>query len=150
MGSVSVSRRLLGPAEAAKGCGATAVVRLQERRDRPHNPRSRPPALIGIFGHKLRIVRISLARGLHNGVVEQVANLFAVQCIGLPPGDQCQTSLGIVLRKFRPALLAAPSAALLKGGRFAIEDFHMQGDADGQQLNQGARGIISMTRRSAL
>jgi hypothetical protein len=26
----------------------------------------------------------------------------------------------------------------------------MQGDADGQQLNQGARGIISMTRRSAL
>ena len=132
-------RRLLGPAEAAKGCGATAVVRLQERRDRPHNPRSRPPALIGIFGHKLRIVRISLARGLHNGVVEQVG-LICLPCSasGCRRAISAQTSLGIVLRKFRPALLAAPSAALLKGGRFAIEDFHMQGDADGQQLQPGS------------
>ena len=110
--------------------------------DRPHDSRSRPLALVGIFGHKLRIVRISLARGLHNGVAEQVTDPFAVQRIGLPPGDQRQTSHGIALRKFLPTLLAAPFAALIKGGRFVIEDFHMQGDADGQHLDQGALGII--------
>jgi hypothetical protein len=110
--------------------------------DRPHDSRSRTPALIGIFGHKLRIVRISLARGLHHGIAEQVANPFAVQRIGLPPGDQRQTSHGIVLRKFRPALLAVPLAALRKGGRFLIEDFQMHSDADGEQLDKVALGII--------
>ena len=112
-----------------------AVLRLQVGHDRPHDSRSRAPALLAIFGDELRIVQISLARGLYNGVTEQVANLFAVQRIGLPPGDQRQTSHGIVLRELRSTLLAAPFVALFNGSCFVIEDFHMQGDADGQQLD---------------
>jgi len=39
-------------------------------------------------------------------------------------------------------LLAAPFAAPRRGGGFAIEDLHLHGDVDGQQLDQGAVGIV--------
>ena len=46
------------------------------RHDRPHDGRE------AVCLHSNRCSR------LYNGVAEQVANLFAVQCIRLPPGDQ--------------------------------------------------------------
>jgi len=130
------------PPDKDRASRSRPLFRFQVSHDRPHDSRSRAPALIGIFCHKLRIVRISLARGLHDGVAEQVADPPAAQRIGLSAGDQRQTSRGVVLRKFGPALLAVPLTARLAGSRFVIKNFHMHGDAEGQQLDQGTLGII--------